>query len=560
MQNRAFKLMKLWCDTLLSYQLKTHTPYTDNAILCPACHVVHGRIADLCFPLAVIYEKTGDTSYLEAADKLIDWSEYNLKSVKGFWYNDAGNRWYGTSAFSLLSIGDAIYHLGDKLPEKYRGKWLSIVIRIADALMEEDKNESFRPVSNYYCGIATALAFAWRLTGEKRYLEKSKWWLGVALERIDCDGLLFGEGYPMVADDGTHTVDMGYNLEESVPILLRYADITGEHRELFRDMLRAHLEFLLPDGGIDNSFGTRHNKWTYWGSRTSDGLLEGLALVLDEPMFLDACERVLSLYEKCTHDGLLAMPMAHEAEEPTCIHHTFTHAKALAALVCAEDVPNPQRTLLPCEQDYGVKEFQGGKLLLVSRGNMRATFSAIGAMLLPEYASNGGGSLNLLYHRDYGVICAATSAEYVPSEPLNQQYLRHADETPCMTAQFVVDGEMGCKDKSVTLSACGTEVTATAKKWQAKYAIGENELDITLCSPCGVYNLPIVCKKDSRVTLSEDSLTLSVDEKLIIEADTPLEVVCDKRVFNQVGGLLYLPISLAVKGCAKLSVRIIHRS
>ena len=47
MKNRAYKLMKEWCDTLLSYQVKTNNPHTNNALLCPACHVIHGRIADL---------------------------------------------------------------------------------------------------------------------------------------------------------------------------------------------------------------------------------------------------------------------------------------------------------------------------------------------------------------------------------------------------------------------------------------------------------------------------------------------------------------------------------
>ena len=53
MNRRAYNLLKTWCDTLLSYRVKTGTPYTNNALLCPACHVIHGRIADLAFPLAL---------------------------------------------------------------------------------------------------------------------------------------------------------------------------------------------------------------------------------------------------------------------------------------------------------------------------------------------------------------------------------------------------------------------------------------------------------------------------------------------------------------------------
>ena len=35
--------------------------------------------------------------------------------------------------------------------------------------------------------------------------------------------------------------------------------------------LRTHMEFMLPDGAWDNSWGTRNYKWSWWGSRTSDG-------------------------------------------------------------------------------------------------------------------------------------------------------------------------------------------------------------------------------------------------------------------------------------------------
>ena len=151
MKKRAERLLMTWCDTLLSYKVQTNTPYTNNSLLCPACHVVHGRIADLCFPLTVMWSLTGDESYLEEADKLIDWSEYNLKSPTGLWRNDAGSRWQAISAFSVLSMGDAIYHFGDTLPEKYKSKWMAIILRMADAFTRLDKNfHSFKAIRNLF--------------------------------------------------------------------------------------------------------------------------------------------------------------------------------------------------------------------------------------------------------------------------------------------------------------------------------------------------------------------------------------------------------------------------
>lgn len=555
MRERAYKLMKEWCDTLLSYQVRTKTPYTDGALICPACHVIHGRIADLCFPLTVIWSRTGDEKYLGEADRLIDWSEYNLQTHDGLWYNDITNRWYATSAFSAMSIGDAIYHFGDKLPLKYKEKWMAIFVRMCDVFMTLDTRESFRPVTNYYCGISALLALAWRLTGDGRYYEKSKYWVSVALSRFDGDGLLYGEGYPIDSADGTHTVDMGYDLEESMPLLLRYAHLTGEYKELFHDRFMKHLVFLLPDGAIDDSFGVRHNKWTYWGSRTSDGIIEGLALLLDDQVCANACDRVLTLYEKCTRGGLLAMPMAHVTGEPTCLHHTFTHAKALAALICAESVPEVKAVKLPCEEKFGIRSYQQGYLLLVSHGCFRATFSTIHHDCQAPHTANSGGSMNLLYHDKYGIICAETSAEYVPTEPLNQQYLRKADNPPCMTAQIVIGGAQACRDRSARLTYEGMRVTAVADKWQAKYDFGEDELTICLECSDGIYNLPIVCGREQRVIISEDKKTLAIEGGVTVISEAPMNVDPDRRVFHQVGGLAYLPISIPVNDHVNIVIK-----
>lgn len=553
MQKRAYKLLKNWCDTLLTYQIKTNTPYTDKALLCPACHVIHGRIADLCFPLTLLYVRENDEKYLSAADEFIDWSEYNLKTTDGLWYNDITNRWYATSEFAAMSIGEAIYHFGDKLPQKIYDKWTGIFFRMCEVFLTLDKRKSYSPVTNYYCGMCAVLAMAWKLCGEEKYLEKTKYWLDVVLSRIDSDGLLYGEGYPMETPSGRHTVDMGYNLEESIPLLLRYSSLSGDRPELFKKLMLDHLEFLLPDGAIDDSFGSRHNKWTYWGSRTSDGIIEGLSLLLDDPICADACERALTLYESCTHDGLLSMPMAHEQNEPTCLHHTFCHAKALAALICAREVEF-HRTALPCENNYGIKSYQNDGVVLVSHGKWRATFNASDTASLNPNASNGGGSMTLLYRKDMGIVCAATSAVYHPTEITNQQYLRNSENPPSMTAQFIIDGRQACYDNNVKLEYSDVTVKAIAEKWSAKFTFDEETLIIDLSCENGVYNLPIVCSKNTAVTLSNDKKTANIGN---IEVNSSVELTCDtqKRILNQVGGLLYLPLSVKVNGNCQIIMK-----
>ena len=73
------------------------------------------------------------------------------------------------------------------------------------------------------------------------------------MKHISENGLLFGEGQPndAVSEKGCTAIDMGgYNVEESLPSLCRYAMESGDKEafNVFVDSYRAHLEFMLPDG------------------------------------------------------------------------------------------------------------------------------------------------------------------------------------------------------------------------------------------------------------------------------------------------------------------------
>ena len=116
---------------------------------------------------------------------------------------------------------------------------------------------------------------------------------------------------------------------------------------------------------------------------------------------------------------------------------------------------------------------------------------------------------------------------------------------------------MACLDKNVELDHCDTEINVRAENWSAKYVFNANSVNITLLCKDGIYNIPIVCRKDSIVTASEDNKAVSIDHRLILKADVSLMVDCDRRVFNQVGGLLYLPISVKVQGEAHLAITIL---
>lgn len=546
MQERAYKLLKTWCDTLLTYQVKSEYPYIDGALLCPACHVVHGRIADLAFPLALLYDRTGEFRYLEAADKMIEWTEYNLTRPDGSWRNDAGNEWKCISAFAAISIGDALLYFGDRFEKSMYDKWMKVFVRLSDYIYTAFP--VLTPVVNYYAGAACEQALAWKITGDKKYLEFARNREAICRTQFDREGLLFGEGHPIESktEKGCGFIDMGYALEESLPLLLRYAELTGEQKEFYRDRFRDHLAFLLPDGGIDNSWGSRHNKWTWWGSRTSDGVLEGLALLTDDPMFAECSERALSLYEYCTHDGLLGVPMAKAAGEPTCLHHSFCHAKALAAFVLAESVTE-KRESIPCELMDGIKFYQNGCVALINHNSWRATVSASDAQYLRN-TENGGGSLTLLMHSKTPV-CASTMRVYEPSEPLNMQYLRNTDQTPCMTPRLVFPDSDSLLDSTVTLTQTAPlELCAEGKAWKIIYSFEDCvkiQIETTMEAK---YILPII--RTEEPVVKEDAVMIG---GITVKASL---LCCNTSEcgFNQVGGFIWQPIEIPVNGKTEITI------
>lgn len=546
MQKRAYELMKAWCDTLLTYRVDSPHALLDGALLCPACHVIHGRIADLAFPLTLIYVKSGEEKYIKAADKLIDWSELNLLRPDGSWVNDAGNMWKGISAFSAASIGEAIYRYGGRLPSDIREKWMKIFIRLSDYI-NTIFLKSCKPNINYYAGAACEQALAFKLTGETRYLELARAAEAFCRARFDENGLLYGEKVPVddATPKGVRPIDMGYNIEESLPSLLRCAELIDENKDFYRERLRDHLEFLLPDGAIDNSWGSRHNKWTWWGSRTSDGALSGLALLADEPIFADACERVLSLYESCTHDSLLSLPMAKEAGEPTCLHHSFCHAKALAVLADADPI-EPARTLLPCEVDYGIKFFENQNVALISHNGWRATISA-SDILYARGCENGGGSITLLL-KDGLPICAATMRIYNNQEPLNMQYLRSSDQIHCMTPRMVFsDGGDNLLDMKVRLEKTGEySIRAYSGDWEIDYSFEDNVKISIRSARKAKFILPII--KHGDLSCENNSCRIG---NVSVKANG---ISCIGSGFNEVGGFIWQILEIPFEDTAEITI------
>ncbi len=558
-KNTVYNLMKTWCDTLLESQLDINNPLLDGALLCPACAVVHGRCADMVLPLVLLYKQTGDDKYLTAAKRLIDWTERNTLAPNGAYRNDLANRWYGTNMFFNLSLGETLHRFGDILDRETFDKWDKIFRRGANAAI--GWCEKVVPHINYNAGAAAMFAFAYKYTGEQKFLEQAKSQEQFCRAHFDNEGLFFGEGKPLdgTTAKGCRYVDMGYNLEESVPLLVLHALWLNDDDKLkfYRDRTLDHLGFLLPDGAIDNSWGTRQNKWTYWGSRTSDGMHEGLIYIAhDDPAIAKAIKRNVELLEACTKDGrLYGGPMYAAAEEPACIHHAFDHAKSLAVLYLemGNTLENCDSVLLPRETE-GVKAYQNGQLYTVTRGEFIATVNACDTHIY-ENSETGGGAISMLWSKRYGPVMAATPNRFVTTEPYNMQIQRNALDELCFTARV---GNSDC-DKTVQLTADGYTITAKSEQsgFEITYKFDDNAVNINVLSSVdNAYVLPIISKVGDSIALKTDEIVFNDTLKVAVDGAYTVDPADEKRHFHPVGGFQYKNIMFDLKADKPLDITI----
>ena len=357
---------------------------------------------------------------------------------------------------------------------------------------------------------------------------------------------------------------MGYNIEESLPLLILHSKWLGDEEKLsfYADRAADHLEFLLPDGGIDNSFGTRQNKWTYWGSRTSDGMQEGFVYIMNrDPVFAKAALRSFRMLQKCTHGGYLyGGPMAKSAGEPACLHHAFTHAKALTAFRLEMDesaLEGCEDALLPREIPK-LKSFQNGNLYTVTRGKWTATVNACDLICYPNTESTGG-AITLLWNADYGAILASTNHKFNPTEPANMQYQRNADEVVCNTPRVICGEYTSDNDLTVRISADGSSLVCKSEKFPLtlRYSFDEGGVDISvLCERDGVYRLPVISDGGDGIAFNNNCVCFRDTVKVCSDTVPTPELPSDKRLYNQVGGFRYFPLVYKLEAGKPLNIRI----
>lgn len=418
-------LLIQWCDALVRLQAKVpDVKELDGGILCPACGVIHGRCHEAVYPLLCAARITGSKTYLTAAKRLFRWGR-NMRGADGSSRNDFKSDWKGVTVFAAIALHDALWAHGDLLTSSERADWETRLSEMGTWLFRH-LTEQTPAYLNYYAANACAMALLGAYFSNDDYRRLAARLAAHCMKHISKSGLLFGEGRPndAVSPKGCAAIDVGgYNVEETLPCLCRYAEAAGDRAMLARcrDLWRAHLIWMLPDGAWDNSTGTRSFKWSYWGSRTADGCQAALfSLGGEAPVFAEAAWRNFELYRRCTHNGLLTGgPNYAQRSEPACVHHTFCHAKTLAGALDA-GLPAFERVLLPSDRPEAIRYYPELDAYKLACGAWRMDVSGYD-FAYAGAAHASGGCISLLWHEAAGPLIAVGAVDSTLREPHNQQ-------------------------------------------------------------------------------------------------------------------------------------------
>ncbi|WP_372775101.1 hypothetical protein [Mangrovibacterium sp.] len=594
----TFDLLKDWCDGMIKVQvINPADPTVHGMLKCPACDVVHTRCFDAVYPFLYMAKATGEKKYLDAGIAVFEWSE-NVTRADGAWTNELKpNSWDGITAFGAVFLAEALKYHGDLLDEQRRARWMDRLRRAAEFTYQKFTAVDISNI-NYGASCTYVFHLLGRVLNEPKYIERSKKLAAeVKAYFTNTNAFLYGEIQPdrqRLSSKGLPGIDLGYNVEETLNSLVMYAlqENDEELLQLVTKSMNTHLEFMLPDGGWDNGWGTRMFKWTYWGSRTCDGSQQGLVLLSDRnPAFGTAAVKYTELLKRCTADGLLhgGLHYVSHGVKP-CIHHTFEHAKPLAGLLDHWDhLPEINtQTPLPRTAADGVKYFKEIDTSLFARGDWRGTVAGYDAIysIQKGLQQATGGSLSLLYHNKVGLLCAASMAVYKLGEVYNQQEAPGEDIalTPRLETYKDDVWYTNLFDLAATIDAADNDdeitlVASTQLKNEAREVVGSTASDFSISYTCSAkemqitaktsqdineqtaFVLPIISPTGEKVSqVSEYEITIQKPEGMVrVMANVPLKVkeMPKSRTFNMVPGAEALPILAFFKDDEKqLEIRI----
>ena len=496
------KLLKEYCDGLISVQYTGEDKAFRGGFWCRACKMIHGRSPDAVYPLAVMYKRTGERKYLDAAMMAFEYGETMLCS-DGSLYNDSQANWRYTTVFQAISVFETLHSIGNLLSKVEKERMLERAKGMAEWLYC-NLDETSRPNINYCATNSLALQYAGMFFNEEKYLRQAKHLAQYAYRHFTENGLFYGESknHDAYSPLKCRSVDIGYDLEESIPALVKYARLAKDEEALsyLAEKLLQMTDFILPDGGLDNSFGCRNNKWTYWGSRTSDGCSPAYLILADRnPIFAEVAYRNTELLAKCSKNGFLyGGPHYERHGEYPCVHHTFEHANALAFAVeeIEEKYLTPAPCALPVEKDW-FKFYPEINTYKFARGNYNATITGYD-FDLPFSGHASGGTLTMLYGKNVGPMIAGSVTDYVLVEPTNMQQVLDVKKHRSLVPRLIKAENENYSSSNYTHMRMWDKVKKDAVEVFVKTGLSTKE---DCCLDCSI---------DIQYRLNEDGLSMSV--------------------------------------------------
>lgn len=577
------QLTRQWGKTLLGLQVTDKTDTLNyGAIYCAADKTVHGRIADTIYPFFYLAEKTQDSRYLDAAELLFGWAGRRVSQSDGSWLNDpVPGAWKGITVFSSIALAETLMKHGHLAGSSFKNEITERLKKAGDFIYKAF-SMSYGNI-NYPIAASYALTLLGELLDNTKYTIKGREFAHAALANLTKNGFLFGEGHPYdkPSPKGCFPVDLGYNVEESLPNLVLYGLHTKDEEILGRitRAMQTHMEFMLPDGAWDNSWGTRNYKWTYWGSRTSDGCQPAFALLADrDQRFYKVALKNTQLLQQCTHNGLLTGGPHYASHGiPTCVHHTFCHIKALTTILDHKRTePNKIETpvKLPRETAYGVRSFADVQTWLIAKGKFRATVTVYDREYTKKNGHATGGALTMLWHPNTGPILCASMNEYQLIEENNMQ--RDTDQlamplTPRIELKLGNVAYMNISDLSakievkesadlITVSTRSKLVNAAQQSppsgeincrvdylFSDKKVIIRFDFDKTNSSENIKIVVPVISRSDEKVSVRDNEIQINRASSTIkIASNNTIYLLptTTGRLFNFVPGLEAVPLGI----------------
>jgi len=416
-------MLERLCNALIKRQIAAKVSPHVGAIQCQHCNVFHTRAAEAVYPFSVLYVIKKDDKYYRAAISAAAWL-IKQQQEDGSW-KETPEEWKGTTTDQLLMLILAYEKISFKLTRDEQVLWKASMNKAARYLLSVMTPE-FASI-NYVATTAATLAKAGNLFSDSVFTNKAKSLAWRTVSKMDEDGFINGEGGR--SHGNKLGVDLGYDMEMSLWGLGLYAKITSDTLVdgYVKRSLKNHLYFIYPDGSLDASWGIRSNKWTGYGSATSDGCQVLFSLYSDEdPRYASASLRNLQFIRQNMADDLIGYGLHHQAifRTPPCIYPTFAKAKNIALAYELETKQTQKLVMLPTDKPNWIKLFATVDVIEVRTQNFMATIT--GYRYKDPAGTKGkymvrpsGGAMSHLWMKKLGFLQASSPTVYTRPEPMS---------------------------------------------------------------------------------------------------------------------------------------------